>query len=117
MSSLQRSDISSDLIREGYWPGAVERKSCYIFDQQLFQFYDLLQKHNPVPVLSITRVSAFSRHCSDLALRIRSLKRIWIFANSLAVFRNERKGDLHVAMYTLLCLYHFIEWYHQCFYI
>lgn len=50
MSSLQKSDISefpSDLIREGYWPGAAERRSRYIFDQQLLQFYDLLQKHNP----------------------------------------------------------------------
>ena len=37
----------NDLIHEGYWPGAAERWSRYIFEQQLFKFYDLLQKHNP----------------------------------------------------------------------
>ena len=41
------SKSPNDLIREGYWPGAAERRSRYIFDQQLFQFYDLLQKNNP----------------------------------------------------------------------
>ena len=41
------SESPTDLVREGYWHGAAQRRSRYIFDQQLFQFYDLLQKHNP----------------------------------------------------------------------
>ena len=36
-----------DVIREGYWPGSAERRSRYIYDQDLFLFYDLLQKNNP----------------------------------------------------------------------
>ena len=41
------SESPIDLICEGYWPGATERRSQYIFDQELFKFYDLLQKNNP----------------------------------------------------------------------
>ena len=36
-----------DVIREQYWPGSTSRKSTYLFDQDLFHFYDLLQKNNP----------------------------------------------------------------------
>ena len=36
-----------DIIRGGYWPGSAERRSRYIYDQDLFLFYDLLQKNNP----------------------------------------------------------------------
>lgn len=35
------------IIREQYWPGTPQRKSFYMFDQDLFQFYDLLQKNMP----------------------------------------------------------------------
>ena len=36
-----------DIIREQCWPGSVGRKLQYIFDQDLFLFYDLLQKNIP----------------------------------------------------------------------
>jgi len=36
-----------DVVRENYWLGSANRQSHYIFDQQLFMFYDLLQKNNP----------------------------------------------------------------------
>ena len=36
-----------DVIREQFWPGSTSRKSTYLFDQDLFHFYDLLQKNNP----------------------------------------------------------------------
>ena len=32
-----------DVIREQYWPGSTSRKSTYLFDQDVFHFYDLLQ--------------------------------------------------------------------------
>ena len=35
-----------DVIREQYWPGSTSRRSTYLFDQDLFCFYDLLQKNN-----------------------------------------------------------------------
>ena len=35
------------MIREQYLPGSTSRKSTYLFDQDLFHFYDLLQKNNP----------------------------------------------------------------------
>ena len=37
----------NELIRDKYWLGSADRMSRYIFDQQLFVFYDLLQKNNP----------------------------------------------------------------------
>ena len=36
-----------DVIREQFWLGSTSRKSTYLFDQDLFHFYDLLQKNNP----------------------------------------------------------------------
>jgi hypothetical protein len=36
-----------DIIREQYWPGSASRKSTYLFDTDLFLFYDLLKKNNP----------------------------------------------------------------------
>ena len=36
-----------DVVTEGFWPGSVARRSQYIFDQDLFRFFDLLQKNNP----------------------------------------------------------------------
>ena len=36
-----------DVIRKQYWPGSTCRKSTYLFDLDLFHFYDLLQKNNP----------------------------------------------------------------------
>lgn len=32
---------------EGYWVGCMERHSQYIFDEDLFLFFDYLQKFNP----------------------------------------------------------------------
>ena len=61
----------NDLIREGYWPGAAERSSRYIFDQQLFEFYDLLQKHNPG--LSEYGFLQTLRHLSEMKGRVRNL--------------------------------------------
>ena len=40
-------ESSKELIRKNYWLGNADRQSRYIFDQQLFMFYDLLQKNNP----------------------------------------------------------------------
>ena len=62
------SESPIDLIREGYWPGAAERRSQYIFDQQLFKFYDLLQK----TILGFLSMD---------------------FTNTQAIFRIERKGN------------------------
>ena len=36
-----------DTIREQYWPGSATHKSAYLFDTNLFLFYDLLKKNNP----------------------------------------------------------------------
>ena len=36
-----------DIIREECWPGSAGQKSFYVFDQDLFQLYDLLIKNNP----------------------------------------------------------------------
>lgn len=36
-----------DVIREQYWPGNPARKSTFLFDTDLFLFYDLLKKNNP----------------------------------------------------------------------
>lgn len=36
-----------DIIREQFWPGSATRKSTYVFDTDLFLFYDLLKKNNP----------------------------------------------------------------------
>ena len=35
-----------DVIREQYWLGSTNRKATYLFDQDVFNFYDLLQKNN-----------------------------------------------------------------------
>lgn len=32
---------------EGFWIGCVERHSQYLFDEDLFMFFDYLQKFNP----------------------------------------------------------------------
>lgn len=40
-------DSPHDIIREQYWPGSATRKSSYLFDTDLFLFYDLLKKNNP----------------------------------------------------------------------
>jgi len=38
--------LCNDAIKANFWPGSSDRP-CYVFDQQLFLFYDLLQKNNP----------------------------------------------------------------------
>ena len=40
-------DQLSDVVTKGYWPGSVSKRSQYLFDQDLFRFFDLLQKNNP----------------------------------------------------------------------
>ena len=45
-SHLKLSQPNS-VIREEFWPGSARRKSQYIFDQDLFLFFDLLQKNLP----------------------------------------------------------------------
>ena len=37
----------NSVIREEFWPGSARRKSQYMFDQDLFLFFDLLQKNMP----------------------------------------------------------------------
>ena len=91
------SESLKDLIREGYWPGAAERRSQYIFDQQLFQFYDLLQKNNP-------GLSEYG------------------FLQTLRQF-SEMKGRVNLYIYIhIVVLYTwlhcgFVEGSHQCFYL
>lgn len=41
------NDCKSEQYLEGYWVGCVERHSQYIFDEDLFLFFDYLQKFNP----------------------------------------------------------------------
>lgn len=33
-----------DIVTKGFWPENAARHSQYIFDQNLFKFFDLLQK-------------------------------------------------------------------------
>lgn len=40
-------DSPHDIIREEYWPGSTGRRPFYVFDQDLFELYDLLAKNNP----------------------------------------------------------------------
>lgn len=35
------------VIQEEFWPGSARRKSQYMFDQDLFLLFDLLQKNMP----------------------------------------------------------------------
>ena len=37
----------NSVILEEFWPASAKRKSQYIFDQDLFLFFDLLQKNIP----------------------------------------------------------------------
>ena len=39
-------DLASILLL-GFWPGSVARNSCYIFSNELLNFFDLLQKCLP----------------------------------------------------------------------
>ena len=45
-SHLRLSQPNS-VIQEEFWPASAKRKSQYIFDQDLFLFFDLLQKNMP----------------------------------------------------------------------
>ena len=46
-SFLNESSPCSNLIQEGYWPGSTSGRSSYVFDQDLFRFFNLLRLHNP----------------------------------------------------------------------
>lgn len=37
----------TEMCLEGFWPGSVERHSQYLFDIDVFTFFDILQKYNP----------------------------------------------------------------------
>ena len=36
-----------EIFLDGFWPGSVERHSQYLFDVDVFLFFDYLQKYNP----------------------------------------------------------------------
>ena len=36
-----------DVVTQGYWPGSASNRSQYIFDEDVFKFFDLFQKNNP----------------------------------------------------------------------
>lgn len=56
-ASLGRYDLDDEVLfcdqckieeyLHGFWPGSVERHSQYLFDEDLFLFFDFLQKFNP----------------------------------------------------------------------
>lgn len=41
------NECKTEQYLEGFWIGCVERHSQYLFDEDLFMFFDYLQKFNP----------------------------------------------------------------------
>ena len=46
-SSLEDSVCPLDAIDRGFWPGSPQRRSKYLFDLQLFEYYNFLQLNCP----------------------------------------------------------------------
>ena len=47
-SHLSGLSQPNSVIQEEFWPGSARRKSQYMFDQDLFLFFDLFQKNMPM---------------------------------------------------------------------
>ena len=46
-SNLQDSECPLDAIDRGFWPGSPQRRTKYLYDLRLFEYYNLLQLNCP----------------------------------------------------------------------
>ena len=46
-TKISCDECNACLLLNGFWPGSVERYAQYLFDTDVFCFFDLLQKFNP----------------------------------------------------------------------
>lgn len=63
-----------EIFLDGFWPGSVERHSQYLFDVDVFLFFDYLQKYNPGLSISgfIHSLEQFSAVKGRVCVSIRS---------------------------------------------
>ena len=94
----------TDIILDGFWPGSVERHSQYLFDVDMFLFFDYLQKYNPGLSMSgfihsLEQFSAVKGRVCFLHLYIHTFPPAY-----------PKKLSQNPAIFLYGCMFHVVSW-------